>query len=330
MQMDLKTVEIKPQRETYAHVAARIGSKPASRYQEGTFDLQSTGNPHYRPLWDPGFDYFDEARTKIAMKDWYEFKDPRQYYYGSYVMARAKQQENAEASFSFVESRNLAHAIPEDVKEDALRLLLPLRHVAWGASMNNDFIAAYGFGTGITQPALYAAMDQLGIAQFITRSALLFADADALDTAKTQWMEADEWQPLRRLAEDLMVEQDWFELFVAQNLVIDGLLFPLVYGTIIDDEISMRGGSAFSMTCQFQVDWAKEAVRWTDAQIKAAVKESDENAALVSEWVGKWKPRAIAALLPVAQIVLEDRAEAALEEVSAEFDRRLGKLGVAA
>jgi phenol hydroxylase P1 protein len=245
-------------------------------------------------------------------------------------MARAKQQENAEASFSFVESRNLAHAIPEDVKEDALRLLLPLRHVAWGASMNNDFIAAYGFGTGITQPALYAAMDQLGIAQFITRSALLFADADALDTAKTQWMEADEWQPLRRLAEDLMVEQDWFELFVAQNLVIDGLLFPLVYGTIIDDEISMRGGSAFSMTCQFQVDWAKEAVRWTDAQIKAAVKESDENAALVSEWVGKWKPRAIAALLPVAQIVLEDRAEAALEEVSAEFDRRLGKLGVAA
>ena len=67
-----------------------------------------------------------------------------------------------------------------------------------------------------------------------------------------------------------------------------------------------------------------------DAQIKAAVKESDENAALVSEWVGKWKPRAIAALLPVAQIVLEDRAEAALEEVSAEFDRRLGKLGVAA
>ena len=182
MQMDLKTVEIKPQRETYAHVAARIGSKPASRYQEGTFDLQSTGNPHYRPLWDPRFDYFDEARTKIAMKDWYEFKDPRQYYYGSYVMARAKQQENAEASFSFVESRNLAHAIPEDVKEAALRLLLPLRHVAWGASMNNDFIAAYGFGTGITQPALYAAMDQLGIAQFITRSALLFADADALDT----------------------------------------------------------------------------------------------------------------------------------------------------
>lgn len=330
MQMDLKTVEIKPQRETYAHVAARIGSKPASRYQEGTLDLQTTGNPHYRPLWDPRFDYFDEARTKIAMKDWYDFKDPRQYYYGSYVMARAKQQENAEASFGFVESRNLAHAMSDDLKEVALKLLVPLRHVAWGASMNNDFIAAYGFGTGITQPALYAAMDQLGIAQFITRSALLFADADRLDTAKSEWMEADEWQPLRRLVEDLMVEQDWFELFVAQNLVLDGLLFPLIYSLIIDDEIALRGGSAFSMTCQFQVDWAKEATRWTDAQIKAAAGESAENAALVCEWVAKWKPRAVSALLPVAQIALSDRAEAALEEVVAEFDRRLAKLGVAA
>ena len=42
MQIDLRTVSIKPLRQTFDHVAARIGGdKPASRYQEGTLDLQA-------------------------------------------------------------------------------------------------------------------------------------------------------------------------------------------------------------------------------------------------------------------------------------------------
>ncbi len=37
------------------------------------------------------------------------------------------------------------------------------------------------------------------------------------------------WQELRHAVEDMLVTQDWFELFVAQNLALDGLLYPLVY-----------------------------------------------------------------------------------------------------
>ena len=38
------------------------------------------------------------------MKDWYELKDPRQFYYGTYTMARGRMQETAEANFDFVEN----------------------------------------------------------------------------------------------------------------------------------------------------------------------------------------------------------------------------------
>ena len=93
MQIDLRTVAIPPQRQTFTHVAARLGAdKPASRYQEATWDVQANANFHYRPTWDPDHEIFDASRTALVMQDWYAFKDPRQYYYSSYVLARARQQ----------------------------------------------------------------------------------------------------------------------------------------------------------------------------------------------------------------------------------------------
>jgi len=329
MQMDLRTVAIAPRRQTFGHVARRLGAdKSASRYQEGTWDMQSTGNFHYKPLWDPDFDHFDPARTELHMKDWYAFRDPRQFYYGAYVIARSKQQDVAESAFDFVETRGLAETLPKDIRALVLDLLLPLRHVAWGASMNNATIAAYGFGAGITQPCTFAAMDQLGIAQFITRAGLLLADPAALDTAKAAWLNDACWQPLRRVIEDLFVTQDWFELFVAQNVVLDGLLYPLIYRTIIDDGLTMRGGSAVAMLTQFQTEWAAETAKWADAQVKVAVAESADNAKLVTGWLAKWRDRIIPALMPVAQLALGSHADAALAEVADQWASRLVKQGV--
>ena len=330
MQMDLRTVTIAPQRQTYGHVARYLGGdKPASRYQEGTIGLQTTGNQHYRPLWDPSHEFFDETRTRINMEDWYAFRDPRQYYYGSYVIARAKQQDAAEAAFDFVETRGLAATLPAELRQLTLDLLLPLRHVAWGGSMNNEFAAAYGYGTGITQPLIYYAMDQLGIAQFNTRVGLLFGDPEALNVAKAAWLDDLAWQSLRRLVEDLFVEQDWFELFVAQDLVLDGLLYPLVYQTIIEGELTRLGGAAVAMVTQFQSDWFVETRKWVDAQIRAACADNGENACQIGEWIAKWKPRAAAALLPVAQPVLGSRAEAVMEGLCGTLDARTAKMGVA-
>jgi len=327
MQLDLRTVSIKPLRQAFGHIARRIGhGKSASRYQEGTLDLQPTAQQHYRPLWDPEHSYFDERRTAIDMADWYAFKDPRQYYYGSYVIARARQQDAAENAFSFVESRGLIQLMPAEMTALALELLLPLRHVAWGASMNNDFAAAYGYGTAITQPALYAAMDQFGIAQFITRAGLLLSGPESLDAAKAAWLESPMWQPLRRVVEDLFVEKDWFEVLLVQNLVLDGLLFPLVYRTIIDDVMAANGGSAVAMLSQFQTEWSIESAKWIDAQVKVAAAESEVNARLIRGWTEKWKARIIPALLPLAERALGDRADETLQELVDSLDARLAKV----
>ena len=328
MQIDLRTVSITPLRQTYNHIADRLGAdKSASRYIEGTMNVQPDANFHYRPTWDPEHELFDPRRTRLVMKDWYALKDPRQFYYGAYTQARARMQEVAEADFEFVETRGLADRFDDGARRVALDFYVPLRHVAWGANMNGAYQCAYGYGTAITQPCLYAGMDQLGIAQYLTRLGLLLGTPGELEAGKQAWLEAPAWQPLRRLVEDTWVMKDWFELYVAQNVVLDGVLFGLAYKEV-DQALSERAGPVVSMLTRFQAEWAQDANKWVDAVMKVAAAESPENKALLSEWYAHWRARVQEALAPVAELGLGSDGAQALERALAAVDARMNKAGL--
>ena len=328
MQIDLRTVSIKPLRNTFDHLVERFGDKPASRYQEGSYNIQQEHIFHYRPTWEADRALFDKKRTQIQMKDWYALKDPRQFYYGAYTIARARQQDAAESSFDMIEERGLADLIPADLKQIALDVLVPMRHAEWGGNMGNSYISAYGFGTVITQACLYHAMDHLGVAQYLTRIGLVLGGPEALDTAKSAWMNCPNWQPMREHVENLLVLQDWFEIFVAQNLVLEGLSYPLFYDQL-DSDFSANGGTAISMMTRFMAEWAGETAKWVDAQIKVAAAESPENKALLSQWVQQYRSQTLAALAPLAQRAFGDKADEVIAEVTAEFNARCAKLGLA-
>ncbi|MCZ2105061.1 MAG: aromatic/alkene monooxygenase hydroxylase subunit beta [Comamonadaceae bacterium] len=328
MQIDLRTVSITPLRQTYNHIAEYLGAdKAASRYVEATMGVQGTTNFHYRPTWDPEREMFDPRRTAIQMKDWYVLKDPRQYYYGSYTQARARMQETAEADFDFVESRGLADGYDEGARRAALDFYIPLRHVAWGGNMNNGYQSAYGYGTAITQASLYASMDQLGIAQYLTRLGLLLGNESELEAGKHAWMNAPAWQPLRKYVEDSFVIKDWFENFVAQNMALDGLLFGLAYKEV-DKHLNERAGPTVSMLTRFPAEWFPETSKWVDAVVKATAAESPENKALLEKWYAHWLGRAQEALGPVAQLALGEDGAAALQRCRAQLDARMAKAGL--
>lgn len=328
MQIDLRTVAIKPLRHTFDHLVERFGDKPASRYQEGSYNIQQESIFHYRPAWDADNVLFDKKRTKIQMKDWYALKDPRQFYYGAYTIARARQQDAAESSFEMIEDRGLAEMIPAELKQTALDVLVPMRHVEWGGNMGNSYISAYGYGTVITQPCLYHAMDHLGVAQYLTRIGLVLDGPEALDAAKEAWMNGAAWQPMRQHVENLLVLQDWFEIFVAQNLVLEGMLNPMLYD-YLDAEFSANGGTAISMMTRFMGEWSAETAKWVDAQIKVAAAESAENKAQLSAWVTQYRAETLKALAPIAQRAFGDKTDDLMAELTSEFNARCAKLGLA-
>jgi phenol hydroxylase P1 protein len=330
MQIDLRTVSITPLRQTFDHIAARIGpDKAASRYLEATMDIQPEANFHYRPTWDPEREIFDASRTAITMKDWYALKDPRQFYYGTYTASRARMQETAEADFEFVESRGLADSYDDAARRTALDFYVPLRHVAWGANMNGASMCAYGFGTAITQPCLYQGMDQLGIAQYLTRLGLALGDQGEVQAAKLAWLEQPQWQELRRYVEDTLVIKDWFELFVAQHVALDALLFALAY-TEVDQALNAKAGPTVSLLTRFQAEWFVDSAKWVDACLKVAAAENPQNKAQLQQWLAHWRDRATTALLPLATMALGAQGDAALARAAASLDARLAKAGLSA
>lgn len=329
MQIDLKTVNIEPKRKAFDHLVRRFGDKAASRYQEGSYDIQAAENLHYRPTWAPEQLLYDASITTIVMEDWYAFRDPRQYYYNTYTLTRARQQETVEGAFSFVESRGLHLTVPGDVLDEALSLLVPLRHAVWGANQNNVLVAGYGFGTTFTQPCLYYGMDCLGVAQYLSRIGLLFGGTQALASGKSAWTEDEVWQPLRRLVEDMMIVRDPFELFIAQDVALDGLLYPVVFEHVIDNILSPKGATPVSMLCQFMVEWSAETQKWADSVVKIAAAESRENSAVLAEWFTHWSSRAITALIPPIARVIGKDADQLIADCLASLKARMVKAGVA-
>lgn len=330
MQVDIKTTSVEQLRQTFSHVARHLGGdKPASRYQEASIGLQSTANFHYRPLWDTEREMYDVRRTQIEMKDWYAFKDPRQYYYGTYTIARSRQQDTMEKSLDFVDKRGLLRDLPEAARTALIFALVPLRHLEWGANLNNCYMTAYGYGTAITQATMFHGMDRLGLAQYLSRIGLLLDgnSGESLAQAKTLWMEQAAWQPLRRLMERMMVCGDWFELFVKQNLVLDGLLHPLVFRHF-EPRISAQHGPALSLLTEFMTTWFDESSRWVDATIKTAAAESPANAERLRGWIAQSRAETSEALGSYAAEIFGDDAGSALAKVQSTLDARLTKLGV--
>lgn len=329
MAIDLRTVSITPLRQTFGHLARRMGAdKPASRYLEATMDLQPVENYHYRPTWEPERDIFDTRRTAITMKDWYALKDPRQYYYGAWTLARGKMQEIAEGDFDLVEDLGLAAAYPAVGKELALKVFLPLRHVAWGSNLNKAYVSSYAYGIAMSQAACYASMDQLGVAQYVSRLGLAFNDLDALAEAKTAWLQGPEWQELRRYMEDVMVGQDWFEVLIAQDFALEGLLYPLIYERF-NEKLNAAHGPVFSMLTRFQREWFGETTKWLDAVLKACAADNPENKAQLAVWIRAWRERAVVALKPVAALAFGDDADVILEELVQNLNARAAKAGIA-
>jgi len=326
MTIEIKTSTMKPVRNTYAHIERRFGDKPATRYQEATYDVHSTHNFHYKPLWDQERELNDPARTAVVMKDWYDLKDPRQFYYGPYVQNRAKMQENADNNFNFFEKRGLSENLDPTVRQKMIELVIPMRHVEVAANLNNMYGTAHGVGTAVTQALIFEAMDRFGNAQYFSKIGLVLDDnsGDSLLQAKEHWMNNPAWQGVRAYCEKTLTIKDWFEAFIAQDIVLDTLTNDIYYRQL-DEWLTDNGGRDLLMLTEFMQNRAKESQRWSDSILKTVVAESEHNANQICTWIGTWRIRAQEALEPLAAALLCDKAMA---EAFAALESRLAKVGL--
>ena len=113
--------EIKPLRNTFTHVARYIGGdKPATRATRRARWRPAAELPLPADLGAAVRAVRCLAQHPVKLADWYVLRDPRQYYYASWTMARSRQQEAVEANYQFVGPRNLLAKLPDAVRASVL------------------------------------------------------------------------------------------------------------------------------------------------------------------------------------------------------------------
>ena len=299
MQYELRTQVIEPKRKTFTNLIERLGDRPASRYEEGSIDVQATANFHYRPLWDPEHEIYDPTYSRLRLTDPYSFIDPRQYYYAPYVTARAQLHESFSSTMAYLDSRDLLERLPTAWKDAIGEVILPLRHYESGGQLISAFGCKFGYGTTITQCLSYASFDRVGNAQLLSRVGIaLDGGSDALlVAAKEGWTAAEAMQPLRRYLEELIVEKDWAIAHLGLDLA-DQLIYPLLYQHL--DEAALLGGAGgYSLIAQHLAGWFADQRRWVDALNKTWAQDPElgaVNSAIIAETVARQLPRATEAV----------------------------------
>lgn len=334
MQYELKTQIIEPLRPTFDHLVARYGNKPATRYQEGTVDLQATENFHYRPTWDPEHELYDPDYSAFKLIDPYSFLDPRQYYYTPYVTNRAAMHEAFGKTLEYVADHNLFARTPNPWKALISQVVIPLRHYESGCQMLFSGATRFAYGASIAQCCGYEAFDRIGNAQLISRVGITLGEqtSEVLTAAKALWMDDPAWQPLRRLIEEALVEKDWAVGVVAADLV-DKLLDTLIYRHL-DEEAIVGGAGAYSLLAQHVGTWYGEHRKWLDALYKAWLVDpetGEDNKAAFSAAVSAWLPKAVDAVGAIAKLadsIVDTQAAAGLEARAAQIKSEYEAMGL--
>lgn len=335
MQIELRTQVIEPQRKAFRHLVERYGDRPSSRYEEGSIDLQGVTNFHYRPLWGPDKDIYSPDYSVFKLTDTYSFLDPRQYYYAPYVAARADLHEAFGSTLAYLEKRGLLGRLSPAWTSLVADVLLPLRHYEGAAQMVFSHAARFGWGTTITQCFSYAGFDRIGIAQILSRVGIALGEgaAEPLALAKTTWLQDDEFQPLRKHIEQILVEADWGKGIVALDMT-DQLLYGLFYGAL-DDAALGDGAGAYSLIAQHLSTWFADHRRWLDHLYRTWTSDPElgaENARLLGEAAEAGLVAAREAIAPIAakiDTLVDAGATATLDELVAATRNALAALGAA-
>jgi phenol hydroxylase P1 protein len=334
MSYDLSPQVIEPRRQAFDNLEKRFGPREATRYEEGTIDVQQQDNFHYRPLYNPEIEIFDPSLTRLKMQDWYAFLDPRSYYYGTYNQIRNKSSDVLDGELNYASDRGLVEKLNSEWREIFAAYLLPMRHYEYGGFTLMAYVSRFGYGTSITQCASFNAFDKMGNSQAITKLALMMPNPDQLlEDGKKNWMEAEHLQPLRALVERSWLVTDWAESIVLQNLLMDSLVFGLLYDDF--DKVAMDNGvMAVTFMHKYLTDWLKDNMRWTTALMEAFTADSqngDANRAALQEMLDKWTPEVLEAVKPLAKVYqLPARPgdyDAALTRATQNLERTLERLG---
>ncbi len=260
---------------------------------------------------DNGRIAWELSSTRLDVPDWFAFRDPAQLWQRSYVKGQAEQERAIERTCEDA----IASGALADFDDTWTREILGGHYRVWSFVEWGLFRAVYTASRETLSDPLSAvytfeAFDRLRHAQDVVwwmlaleKSVPGFSD----EGAKEQWLEAEQYQPMRKVVEEIMhATDDWAEVAVAINLCFDPIVGEVGLSRLVSRFAGLHGDSVTPTIIRTAERDRRRNQAWTQALVAMAtgdgVPAAAENSAVVEEWLAKWTPAVIAAAEPLAEV----------------------------
>lgn len=332
--------------------------KTRNEYEEVTLRQQPYLHFHFRNKYDErDYELFDPRYTRLKCADWEGFRDPKKFWYTTYVNNRRKMSEEVENGSAYAMELGVVENLSSSWVNALRDLYTPLRHLEYGENVQMQHVVRYALGTPVEQCAAFQAYDKTGRAQWITQWAMNMEEyhGEFLSHGKQVLLNDPAYQPLRRYVEEIWVTEDWAEVIAATNLTLDLLLGNLMYRELSKE--AMKQGdthlSILNLVISKQMDWHQDWAfaffqymskdtaqsrwdylkslgyenwpgdyRWglSLSDPRETPEEAASNGDIISEWVSKWYPKAVQAVLALAPLFEKHGMSTNLQQTLCEIE----------
>jgi toluene monooxygenase system protein E len=286
-------------RRTYWHLEA-LDRKPTA-YEIVTSKLlyyPERGFEVATPLSDW---YARHQSTGLRARDWERFKDPRETTYARYTELQSRKERFVEGVFRASESMKSDSRLSAEWLTTQRRILPTLRFPVHALQMTAAYVGQIAPSGRIVVASAFQAADELRRIEWLayrTRELELLSGGDLASESRVRWQTETPWQPLRALAERLLVTFDFGEAFIALNAVVKPAFDELFANGLGRRAEAESDGLVAHLMFSIREDsaWQRE---WTGALLSMCVAESGENKKLLRDLVARWRRPTIDALRSV-------------------------------
>ncbi len=242
----------------------------------------------------------------LSVPDWNGFRDPDQVTYRKYNTLQDQQETYVDGLLAEFTSKNSDHSLAPAAVDLLAGVLTPSRYLSHGLQMLSAYVQQLAPSSYIANCATFQTADQLRRVQLAAYRAKqlseTFPERNFGDAERTQWERAPGWQPIRELAERLLIAFDWHEAFIGTQLVLKPLTDLLTLQEF-SDAARAQGDDLDALMADNLFKDSERSQRWTAACTRFLINAGDGNRAALLETLARWRPFGEAAIAGGADLL---------------------------
>lgn len=249
-----------------------------------------------------------EDSTRLRHPDWYRYRDPAQHWQRTYIRHQEQQESAIErATEDAGHNGTLAALDPSWVRDILSTHWRACSHLEYAIFRALCPAQREALGDTISTMLCFQSFDHLRHAQDVVIYLVELENYHgAVDDGlgKQQWLEAPEYQPARRLAEDIMATNDWAELMVGLNLVVGCYLQRIATSDLVRRMALPNNDPVAAHIVMTAERDRRRNIAATEALVKMMLEgpHAAHNRDVIAGWLADWGARAVAAAEALAPV----------------------------